>query len=465
MFSKIGIIWREDTVLRRVLKNSGHLLSANVISAALGFLQGILAVRLIGITDWGLVTTVITFASNINRLLTFRMSEVVVKRLSISFSQSTPKAGVAPISQASPQAKLEAAASVKTAMLVEIATSISAYLVLFFLSTWAANSFAKNIQTAPLFLFYGLILLTNLVAESSTGVLQAMRRFHWIARINIIQSLATAGLIFYAYLSQRGIYWVVLAYVVGKSINGIGLGLMAFWALNKTLTANWWKVSLKFLPERRSMFKFILNTNLNGTVNLFTRDNIPLYLAGLLSTTQVGYYKLAQSLINLILLPLDPLIWPTYAEISKTVAQKQWDATRQLLKRVSIITGTAVSIIGGFLALTGWFVLPLLYGEQARPAYPVLLILLVGYGFASVFQWNRPLWLALGKPGFPVLVSLIFGLVELGLIFTLVPTLGYLALAGILSGYFVISIGTIVWRGFAEINRQSLSLSEWRTLL
>jgi O-antigen/teichoic acid export membrane protein len=465
MFSKVNIIWREDTILRRVLKNSGHLLSANVISAALGFLQGILAVRLIGITDWGLVTTVITFASNINRLLTFRMSEVVVKRLSNSFPQSIPKAGVDPMHQASPQAKLEAAASVKTAMLVEIATSISAYLVLFFLSTWAANSFAKNIQTAPLFLFYGLILLTNLVAESSTGVLQARRRFNWIARINIIQSLATAGLIFYAYLSQRGIYWIVLAYVVGKSINGIGLGLMAFWELNKTLTANWWKVSLKFLPERRSMFKFILNTNLNGTVNLFTRDNIPLYLAGLLSTTQVGYYKLAQSLINLILLPLDPLIWPTYAEISKTVAQKQWDATRQLLKRVSIITGTAVSIIGGFLALTGWFILPLLYGEQARPAYPVLLILLIGYGFASIFQWNRPLWLALGKPGFPVLISLIFGLVELGLIFTLVPTLGYLALAGILSGYFVISIGVIVWRGFAEINRQSLSLSERRTLL
>ena len=445
---RIGTLWREDATLRRVIKNSGHLLSGNVIAAGLGFVQGILAVRLIGVTDWGLVTTVITFASNINRLLTFRMSEVVVKRLGESLPQGN---------------KLEAAVAVKAAMLTEITTSVLAYLVLALLTPWAANSFAKNLQTAPLFLFYGLILLTNLVAESSTGVLQALHRFDWIARINVAQSIATAGLILYAYLSGQGIFGVVLAYVIGKSVNGIGLALMALRELHKTLDAGWWKVPLRSLPARRSMFTFMLNTNLNGTVNLFTRDNIPLYLAALLSTTQVGYFKLAQSLINLILLPLDPLIWPTYTEISRTVAQKQWLATRQLLRRVSIITASVVIAIGGFLALTGWFLLPFLYGDQARPAYPALLILMVGYGFASIFQWNRPLMLALGKPGYPVLVSLVVGLVELALIFSIVPRLGYLALAGILSAYFVVSIGIIIWRGFDEIKRQSLISEQLRS--
>ena len=138
------------------------------------------------------------------------------------------------------------------------------------------------------------------------------------------------------------------------------------------------------------------------------------------------------------------------------MAQKQWDATRQILRRVSAITASAVIAIGSFLALTGWFLLPFLSGEQARPAYPALLILLVGYGFASIFQWNRPLMLALGKPGYPVLISLVVGLVELALIFTLVPQLGYLALAVILSSYFVVSVGIIIWRGFIEIKRQSL---------
>jgi O-antigen/teichoic acid export membrane protein len=426
------------------------LLSGNVVAAALGFVQGILAVRLIGVSDWGLVTTVITFASNINRLLTFRMSEVVVKRLGEALSEKKLAPSVENVKKA------EAAAAVKAAMLTETATSIAAYIVLAVLTPWAASTFARDLQTGPLFLFYGLILLTNLIAESSTGVLQAQRRFNWIARLNVVQSIFTAGIILYAFLAGRSIYEVVFAYVIGKSVNGIGLAVLALSELNRTLGADWWKTPLRSLSEKRSMFTFMLNTNLIGTVNLFTRDNIPLYLAALLSTTQVGYFKLAQSLVNLILLPLDPLIWPTYAEISRTVAQKQWDATRQLLRRVSLITTSVVLAVGSFLALTGWFLLPLLYGAQALPAYPALLILLVGYGFASIFQWNRPLLLALGKPGYPVIVSLAVGLVELALIFSLVPRLGYLALAGILSAYFVISIGIIIWRGFDEIRRQSL---------
>jgi O-antigen/teichoic acid export membrane protein len=450
LLQKAVTTWREDNLLRRVVKNSGHLLSGNVIAAALGFVQGILAVRLIGVTDWGLVATVITFASNINRLLTFRMSEVVVKRLSEALPRSSSG------SSTGQGKKLEAAAAVKAAMLSEAATSVAAYLVLVVLTPWAANTFAKNLQAGPLFLFYGLILLTNLVAESSTGVLQAQRCFNWIARLNVVQSVFTAGIILYAFLAGRGVYEIVLAYVIGKSINGIGLAVLAVRELNKTLGAGWWSTSLRSLPEKRSMFTFMLNTNLIGTVNLFTRDNIPLYLAALLSTTQVGYFKLAQSLINLILLPLDPLIWPTYAEISRTVAQKQWEATRQLLRRVSLITATVVVGVGGFLGLTGWFLLPFLYGAEALPAYPALLILLVGYGFASVFQWNRPLMLALGKPAYPMLISLLVGLIELILIFSLVPQMGYLALAAILSGYFVISIGITVWRGFDEIKRQSL---------
>lgn len=440
-FSKLRNLWREDTLLRRVVKNSGHLLSSNVIAAALGFVQGILAVRLIGVTGWGLVATVITFASNINRLLTFRMSEVVVKRLGEALPHGK---------------KVEAAAAVKAAMLTESATSVAAFLILVVLTPWAAITFAKDLQTQPLFLFYGLILLTNLIAESSTGVLQAQRRFNWIARINVVQSIFTAGIILYASFTGRGITEILFAYVIGKSINGIGLAVLALHELNEILGAGWWKTPLRSLPGKRSMFTFMLNTNLIGTVNLFTRDNIPLYLAALLSITQVGYFKLAQSLINLILLPLDPLIWPTYAEISRTVAQKQWDATRQLLRRVSLITASVVIAVGGFLALTGWFLLPLFYGAQALPAYPALLILLVGYGFASIFQWNRPLLLALGKPGYPVIVSLAVGLVELALIFSIVPRLGYLALAGILSAYFVASIGIIIWRGFDEIKRQSL---------
>jgi len=66
--------WREDNILRRVVRNSGYLFSSTTVSAALSFVQGIFAVRLLGIGGYGLASgTIMLFAANVNRLLSFRM--------------------------------------------------------------------------------------------------------------------------------------------------------------------------------------------------------------------------------------------------------------------------------------------------------------------------------------------------------------------------------------------------------
>lgn len=429
-------IWREDNTLRRVVKNSGHLLSGTVISAGLSLGQTILVTHMLDSSQYGVMVDVMLFATNINRLLSFRMSEVVVQRLGAALPQGK---------------KVEAAAAVKVAMLTEAATSVVAFIVLVALTPWAADRIVHDARSAPLFLFYGLILLSNIIAESSTGTLQALRRFDWIARINIVQSVITASVIAAVFLTRGGIFGFILGYTIGKTVNGLGLAVFAFRELHKTLGADWWKTPMRSVPDGRKMFSFMVNSNLNGTVYLFTRDSMPLILSYILSTKEAGYFDLALSMTGFIMLPLDPLIGPTYAEIIHTVALKQWQATRRLLHQVSLLTGSVVLTVGGVLALTGWFLLPLLYGADKAPAYPVLLILLVGYGFASIFQWNRPLLLALGKPGYPVLIALAVGVVEISLILLLVPQMGYLMLAAIMTGYFVFSVGITVWRGLKEI--------------
>jgi len=46
------------------------------------------------------------------------------------------------------------------------------------------------------------------------------------------------------------------------------------------------------------------------------------------------------------------------------------------------------------------------------------------------------------------------GVVELALIFSLVPRFGYLMMAAILSGYFILSIGFIALRGLWEVRHR-----------
>jgi len=436
--------WRTDPLLTRVVRNSSYLFSSNVVSAALAFGQGILATRLLGMEGFGLVNaTIITFASNVNTLLSFRMSEAVVKYYGDALQEGD---------------KPRAAAIVKGIGLTEGATSLVAYLVLLALTPWAAQALGKDAQTAPLFAFYGSVILANLVYETARGILQTTRRFDVIGRITVIQSVLTAFLIALAFAFHLGVLAVLSAYLAGKVFTGVAIIIFALRELDRELGLGWWRASFKEVNNWREIGGFAFNTNLNGTINLLARDSAPVILVWLrpaaVAHLEAGYFKLALSLIGFATLPIEPFIWPTYAEITRSIAAKQWRETKILLRRVSLISATWMALAGGGLALLGWWLIPFLYKPAAAPAYPAVLILLIGYGFGSVFTWNRPLLLALGKPGYPLLIAAIIGLIELALAFVLVPRFGYLAQAALLSAYFVVAIGLITWRGLREIRLQ-----------
>lgn len=423
-----------------VLRSSGYLLSSNTITAALSMIQGILIVRLVGIDGLGVITTVIALVTNIHRLLSFRMSEVVVRFLGIALEGGDKSRG---------------AAVLRWGVLVEAGTTLAAFIALVALAPWAARVLVKDFSAVGLFWMYGAMLIGNLLYETSAGVLQTHRAFDRLARINILQSGLTFGLVILAFFLQQGVGMVLAAYLAGKLLAGIGITWQAARIARGSLGAGWWKFKYEGGNFGKDLFAFAINTNLNGTVNLLVRDNIPLFLGGLRSQTEVGYFKLALSIINLVMLPIEPFIWPTYTEITRTIAARQWAQTRRLLRRVSLIAAGWTATAGVGIAILGPWLLPLLYGADALPAYPAVLILLAGYGFANILNWNRPLLLALGKPSFPLVVAAVAGVGALGLTFLLVPAYGYLMQAGILSAFFILSIAIIVWRGQAEIHRQS----------
>jgi O-antigen/teichoic acid export membrane protein len=92
-----------------------------------------------------------------------------------------------------------------------------------------------------------------------------------------------------------------------------------------------------------------------------------------------------------------------------------------------------------------------IYRPEFLPAFPVLLILLVGFGLANILFWNRPLLLALGKAEIPLRVGFWGMLIKVALAFVLLPAAGYLAEAWLLSAYFVVTVGLIVWQGFRNL--------------
>jgi O-antigen/teichoic acid export membrane protein len=297
-------------------------------------------------------------------------------------------------------------------------------------------------------------------------VLHVTGHFRSQALLNLFQSLLTAGLLIAVFVGQGGIYAVMLVYLSGKMVLGIGPVLLALHWLPKTLGKRWWLTPMRGnLPERKPMLRFALNSNLSGTVTILARDSEVLWVSYFFDTTVAGYFKVALAVINLVVMPITPFISTTFPEMTRHVAKKQWNQLKQLLKRVTAISGVWTGAVAAGLLLVGrqllfspWNLFGreiYIYKAGYAPAYSVLLILLIGFGAANIFFWDRSLLLSFGRAELPLRVSFLTMVGKVTLAFLLVPTLGYLAEAALFSAYFVISVSVLVLYGLAEIRKRS----------
>jgi O-antigen/teichoic acid export membrane protein len=436
--SKLITTLKQDSPLNRIIYTSGVLFSSNSISLALSVVQSILAARLLGPAGFGLVGIVMGYASTVNGILSFRMSELVVRYGGEYLEKKENE---------------RAAALVKAAALSEALVSALAFLFVMGTATLAAQYIAKTPGSTWLFILYSIGLLANFNTETSTGVLQALEKIRVQGVLNLLQSLLTAGLILFAFLSQRSLQFVLYAYLAGKTVLGLGLFLNAFIQLTRRLGSGWWKARLSVLPRPGELARFAVSSNLSATAILVFRESEILWVGYFLTSEAAGYYKAAYAIVLLLALPVHPLILTVYPELNRLIVQKAWPRLKDFLRKVTTVAFAYNLILGVGLVVFGRWLL-WIYGSQYVTAYPALMALLVGMVFNFTLFWNRPLLLSLGLPTFALAATLAVGVLKMGLAFPLVPRYGYVMEAALLSLYYIFSVGLMVWRGVKEIRHQ-----------
>lgn len=415
----------ENSLTRRILRNSGYLFSATGVSAAIGMLQGILVARLLGVNDYGVLGIITLFTSVINRLLSFRMGELVIKYVGQYHEQGDEQ---------------RAAAVFKVSALLEVAASAVAYTLLVVLAPLAASYLAKDASYTPMFIVYGIIILFNLMTESSTGLLQIFDKFQPISIFLVAQSLFTLGLITIIYFREGDLLAILIAYMVGKAIGGIGISISALVNASRQWGSSWWRAPIRILkPQARELAHFAVNTNISSSISLVTKDSEILWVSLFRNPVEAGYYKLALALANISQMPVSPLPRATYPEFSREVANSRWENIRLIMRQGSYLAGGYSAIASVGLLILGRPLIRIVYGEEFLPAYPALLILLFGFLIANLLYWHRPALLALGRPDFPTKLNFILALIKVAGVLLLVPRFGYLASAALLAGYYILS--------------------------
>lgn len=434
---KIYHEWIHDKSLEEIIKNTGYMVTSNTASTILTFVQGMLAAIILGPVEYGLLGMVVSFASNVNRLLSFRMGELVVKFGGEYIEKKEIN---------------KAAAVIKFAGLAEIITSLVAYLLLILLAPWAAKVILKDPLISRWIIIYGTALLANFMTETSTAILQIGDQFRKLAVLNFLQSLLTAIWIVILFFTKGDLFQVLLAYLAGKFLYGTGIFVLAIITMRELVGGKWVQASFNVLKDKKALIRFAFSTNISSTLNLVIRDSEVLWVGFFLGPLYAGFYKFSVAVINAVILPVSQFITVTYPQINKKIVAKQWKDLKRLLRGTSTIAFAWIVLCAIGLAVLGEWILSFIKDGAYIPALPYIYVLMIGYGFASIFFWNRNLLLSFNLPDLPIKIMAIVGGIKTILLFILVPKFGYLMQAGLLSSYFVVSIGIMVYLGLKKIS-------------
>ena len=348
-----------------------------------------------------------------------------------------------------------ASAVFKVAALLEIITSVIAFGLLWGLSSPGAQYFAKDVSLAGLFRFYGLIILFNLVTESSTGLLQISDRFRRLAGWNLVQSVFTLTVIIAAYFMRGNLTHILLAYMLGKAISALGLLLNAFQEASRRWGNDWWKAPAGLLfPQAKELLNFAVSTNLSASISLITKDSEILWVSLFRSPAEAGFYKLALSLANMVQLPTSPLPQVTYPELAREVSRKNWQNVRYILRQGSLLAGAYALLAAFALIFLGQPLIRIIYKPEYLPAYPALIILLGGVLVADTFYWRRIALLSFGRPDFPVKLNFILSVLKILGTILLVPRFGYLVSAGLLAAFYWM-VSLVSWGKVRQLLEES----------
>ena len=431
--------FKNDPLFSKVMRSSGSLFSNNTLALGLSVVQGIMATRLLGPAGFGLIGVVMAFASTVNSVFSFRMGELVVRYGGEYLNK---------------QEKEKASALLKAAGLTEAAVSMLAFLVVFFTAHLAETYLAKTPDIAWMFTFFGINLLANFNTETSTGILQITEKIKLQGTVNLIQAIVTTLIIAGAFFFGGTITVVLIAYLIGKSILGLGLFTLAQKQLKEKLGSGWWRTPFSKLTARNEIFRFAFSSNISATIIKLFRESELIWVGFFLDTTAVGYYRVAYTITHFLAIPADPLIATTFPEINKLAVEKTWGKLKSFLKKITAFSFAYNIAIGAGLILVGHWVIRIYSGADYLAAYPALVALTIGLVFNYILFWNRPLLLALGLPEFPVYVTLAAGIIKLALSFWLVPVYGVAAAGGLLSFYYIASVGLMVLRGISELRKK-----------
>jgi len=415
----------KESISQKLFKNASWLLGGKMAAGIFAALEVVILARMLGLNNYGLFVLVVIYVDVLDRLFDFRVWETATKYIGSYLAEGENE---------------KVLSVIKFSYLVNILSGVLA-LVITILTAKLAEKYFIHSPNSYLFVYiYAFSMLFNTANYTSDAILRIFDKFKSIAFISTFYSffkLASVLIVFYLGL---GIKVVLFSYVAASFFALIIRLILVSRVLNENRLYNWWNAKIVLIRDKwKEIGWFLGNTSIAGTLKMANDEYLGILLLGYWSGKDaVAYYKVAKSIVKLLLRIEDPLyetIYPELVRFSKLNAMQELkDLIKYSMKKLMTYVVPVIILV---LILASPLI-GLIYGNEYLEAVNALRVVTVAGLISLGIFWINPILLSFGKPGIRNVVDIVTMISFVILLFILVKDYSYIGAAFALLGSILI---------------------------
>ncbi len=394
---------------KRLFKNTGVLISGDTVSAILSVLTLAITARALGTEKLGMLVLIDAYVRLVDKLINFQSWQFMIKYGSDALSAKDTSGFKALV-------KLGTIVDALTA-LIGCVTSVALVTLIAHWQKWSPEMiFLARI--------YSLIVLCD-IAGVPTGILRIFGKFKSFSVQKSITSVIKFAGVLVAWVLRCDLSGFLWVWMLTEIIDYLSLTAMAWTELHRRDFRNIWTESLAGITKRfPGVWKFLISTNLTGSVKVGFQGFDILVVGKLLGFSDVSLYNLAKKLCSALDRLANPLFQSLYPELTKLWANKDFKDFRFVVKRmIYLLGGLSITALIIFM-IWGKAIIGIMAGREFIAAYSVTIWYLIANGIAVTALPLSPMILAMGQAHLSFWIQFLPTLIYFPVLFWLVSTFG-----------------------------------------
>jgi len=373
----------------------------------------------VSVRDFGYVITIETIIYLYDALFNFQSWQAVIKYFSIKDKHKIILSGI----------------------ILDIIGSILALVFLYFTIDFIIGFLSLDIESIDVKL-YSLILLTRMVG-TPTAILRIFNKYLYFSLQSLISYVLKLILVIY-FLSNHKLSTdtLLIIYAIQHISADILLQFFSFYTLKRNgIRLNLFQLGdiFDFLRKEKRVLKFVINTNLNGTINKISKHIDQVLISSLINLEASGIYRIIKMSSQAMGAISDPIYHVIYPDIVDLVNKKKSVALFSSLKKYTLISFLFSAIVFIGLILFGEFFITLLFSTAYLEGINALYVYVVGLLLGLVFSYAQPLMLAFELEYIALKINIINAITYLLMLFFLTKYFGIIGSACSFLIYIILS--------------------------